>query len=171
MQVVGYSVLFLLSMSISDAHARLIENWPYEKLFKEADVVVIAEATATADTGEKIMVKDWQTEFLEVNTTFAVKHVLKGDAALKSLSVRHLRAPDGALIRNGPLFVVFRTDGISFETKQLKGKTGKPEYMLFLKSRKDGRFEAVSGQIDPILSVKQLYHDDLAQTVERLGRE
>jgi hypothetical protein len=35
-------LLMLLSTVVSAAQARLIENWPYDRLMHEADVVVIA---------------------------------------------------------------------------------------------------------------------------------
>ena len=47
------------------------------------------------------------------------------------------------------------------EQRELKQKrqsvTSKPEYLLFLKKRKDGLYEAVSGQMDPGLSVRALF--------------
>jgi hypothetical protein len=33
----------------------------------------------------------------------------------------------------------------------------KPEYLLFLKRGKDGRYEPVSGRIDPVLCVREMY--------------
>ena len=35
---------------------------------------------------------------------------------------------------------------------------GKPEYLLFLKKGKGGRYEPVSGRTDPALSVRELFH-------------
>jgi hypothetical protein len=32
------------------------------------------------------------------------------------------------------------------------------EYLLFLKKRGDGRYEPVSGRIDPLLSVRELFN-------------
>ena len=37
----------------AEGDAHLLEDWPYDRLFKEADLVVIAEAVAVADTGER----------------------------------------------------------------------------------------------------------------------
>ena len=48
----GPLAALLLAVSARPASARLIENWPYARLFKEADLVVIAEATAVAPSGE-----------------------------------------------------------------------------------------------------------------------
>jgi hypothetical protein len=59
-------------------------------------------------------------------------------------------------IRDGPLLAAFRTEAGT-------GKTGKgwpvraaPEYLLFLRRLKDGRYEPVSGRIDPALSVREV---------------
>jgi hypothetical protein len=38
-----------------------------------------------------------------------------------------------------------------------KAGLGPPEYMLFLRLRKDGRYEPVSGEIDPALSIRELH--------------
>src|SRR5262249_28891075 len=71
-------VAVLLVTAPRTAWARLLPNWPYEKLFKEADLVVIAEATAVADSGEKAKLGGWNAEFIGMNTTFTPRHVIKG---------------------------------------------------------------------------------------------
>jgi hypothetical protein len=66
---------------------------------------------------------------------------------------------------DGPSLVSFFMKPISIDVMQqqreLKQKrqsvTSKPEYLLFLKKRKDGLYEAVSGQMDPGLSVRALF--------------
>jgi hypothetical protein len=138
--------------------ARLIENWPYEKLFKEADLVVIASATCSADSGGIVKLGGWSVDFVGVKTTFIVKHTLKGEADGQTLKVRHFRLKEGVLVENGPLLVRFRTErGLSIRAKGFKGSVPKPDYLLFLKRNKDGRYEPVSGRIDPRLSVKEIY--------------
>jgi len=165
----------LLSLTSQRVHARGLENWPYERLFKQADLVVIAEGTAAGDSGEKMKVGGWETELLGVNTTFLIKHTLKGKHEGEQMKVFHLRLPPEVLFQNGPLLVSFRTKGLTIATKGGKGPDGagtmsipRPEYMLFLKKRKDGRYEAVSGQVDPLLSVKEMYRGELANSLERM---
>jgi hypothetical protein len=46
---------------------------------------------------------------------------------------------------------------------------GAPEYLLFLKLRKDGRYEPVSGRVDPEFSVREL-HAPLPRHLERLNQ-
>jgi hypothetical protein len=148
--------------------ARLLENWPYDRLFKEADLVVIARATSTEDCDDKTSDNPWKEEFLGLNTAFSVETVLKGKCKGDKLTVLHFKVRDEVRIANGPLLVSFRTKGTEIV---LKGGTkvglGAPEYILFLKATKDGRFEPVSGRTDPRLSVKEvhsplsnLYDDD-----------
>jgi hypothetical protein len=63
----------------------------------------------------------------------------------------------GHRIENGPLLVTFRTKGIHLELAGAPISLGAPEYLLFLKLRKDGRYEPVSGRVDPEFSVRELY--------------
>jgi hypothetical protein len=82
----------------------------------------------------------------------------------KKLTVLHYRLPDGVEVINGPLLVKFRKDAVTLKGtingKAFKAGLGRPEYMLFLRLRKDGRYEPVSGEIDPILSVRELNRAD-----------
>jgi hypothetical protein len=145
----------LLGTCVPSASARLIENWPYEKLFKESDLVVIAKATESKDSGEKAKL-GWDTDFIGVNTSFEVQSTLKGKAD-KKLTVLHFRVKEGVLLANGPLLVSFRDTAIEPDLKNAKVALPAPEYMLFLKAAKDGRYEPVSGRIDPELSVREIF--------------
>ncbi len=136
------------------AAGRFIEAWPYEKLMQQANVVVIGTAVSSVDSDEKS-----KEGFLGVNTTFDVKGMLKGKVDGKQIKLLHYRIEGGNLqLPNGPLLVTFRTTGLVVTSKR-GGQTTlePPEYLLFLKSRKDGRYEAVSGQYDPKLSVRQMF--------------
>jgi hypothetical protein len=146
-------------------YARLIERWPYERLFKEADLVVIATAGETADTKDRFSTKGWDVEFIGQDTHFVAKSVLKGklDAEMK-LTVLHYRLPEGVTIQDGPLLVRFRKDALELEGtvngKAFQASVGSPEYLLFLRLRQDGRYEPVSGAIDPALSIRELHRAD-----------
>jgi hypothetical protein len=139
------------------AFARRIESWPYERLFKEADLVVIAQATATESSQDKTTDNPWKAEFLGLNNTFQVKAVLKGKPAEGTINVLHFRLKDGLRLEDGPLFVTFRQKGIRLELKDRTVKLGVSEYLLFLKTGKDGRYEPVSGRVDPELSVREVH--------------
>ena len=161
----SFVALGLLAPMLS---ARVIENWPYDRLFKEADLVVIARATSSKECDDKTSDNPWKEEFLGLNTSFTVETVLKGKCDGDKLTVLHFKLRDEVKIESGPLLVSFRTEGTEIVLKGgKKVGLGAPEYMLFLKATKDGRFEPVSGRTDPRLSVKEvrsplshLYEDD-----------
>ncbi len=133
----------------SDCGARPVAYWPYEKLTKEADLLVIATPTRTVDTGEKMNLpgvarNNKPIAGLGVNTTFKVLAVLKGEQDLKSFVLFHLReAEPEEMAPNAPMLV-------SFDPKKNK------RYLLFLKREADGRFSSLCGQTDPAGAVKDL---------------
>jgi hypothetical protein len=164
------AVLGLLAAPVS---GRLIENWPYERLLKESDLVVIARAEGTVDTKDRFDKSGWKVEFIGQETTFTVAAVLKGKhLAGKPLKVLHFRLPDGVLVENGPLLVTFHKESLPVTEivagKRIERKKGRVDYILFLRARPDGRYEPVSGQIDPVLSVRELQRPDSIRS--ELGR-
>ncbi len=125
-------------------HTRLLENWPYEKLIKNSDLVVIAETVRIEPTKDTLSVPGWkEIDWAGRNTVFKVKSVIKGKAEKDQVTVLHFRINRvrGVLLINGPLLANFKE---------------KQEYLLFLRKRQDGRFELVSGQIDPVLAVRKI---------------
>jgi len=145
--------------------ARPIESWPYERLFKEADLVVIARAEDTNDTKDRFSAEGWKAEFIGQDTRFVAQSVLKGKLGdEKKFTVLHYRLPEGFAIGNGPLLVKFRHDSLMLSGKvngtAFQADLAAPEYLLFLRLRKDGRYEPVSGQFDPVLSVRELHPAD-----------
>lgn len=149
------------------ACARRIEDWPYERLLKEADVVVIARPMSTKATGKVSTANPWEANFVEVETAFEVESALKGKVEGNKLTLLHYRLEPGAQIVNGPLLVKFRTRGLRLDTPKAKAQLGQPSYLLYLKKRADGRFEPLSGQVDPELSVREMY----APLSEDLGKD
>jgi hypothetical protein len=150
-------VAFAAALSSARADARGLDSWPYKRLFNEADVVVIGQAVSVADSGETTTDNLWKAEFVGINTTFAVQTVLKGEAGSDKLQVLHYRLKPGVLIEDGPLLVSFRLHGTAITTNGAKIGLARPEYLLFLKKRKDGRYEPLSGRTDPALSVREMY--------------
>jgi hypothetical protein len=141
-------------MLTGPAQARELPDWSYERLFKEAEVVVIATADSMEETGTTTQENQWKVEFVEVSTTFSINAVLKGKPEAKRLKViHHLLRPD-VRVENGPLLVSFRLKPMKVKTAKGKESLGKPQYLLFLKKRNDGAFELLSGPIDPALSVR-----------------
>ena len=150
----------------SAASARLIPKWTYDQLLQKADLVVIATAVRTEHADDKPPDHSWPRELVAQNTTFKVRGALKGKAdAGAAIKVLHFKFGDfkkgvdpGALELaplGTPRLVAFRTEPVTVragkETHVLP-----PEYLLFLKHREDGRYEPVTGQIDPDRSVRQV---------------
>jgi hypothetical protein len=148
--------LITLAVSAKLSSARLLESWPYNKLLKASDLVVIAKATAIKDSTETKVIDSWKVKLIGVNTSFTVRAVLKGKHKGDDLTVLHYRLEEGVALMNGPSLVSFRTGGMSVRTR--KGRAGwkESQYLLFLRKRSDGRFEPVSGPIDPELSVREV---------------
>jgi hypothetical protein len=167
MRLLAYSLITmaLLTFAAGPVSGRLLENWPYERLFKEADLVVIARAESTTDTKDRFKPELWKVQFLGQDTVFAVQSTLKGKLKEgQTVKVLHYRLPEGVLVQNGPSLVSFRKDSVELKgtvnDRTFKASLGRPEYMLFLRARPDGRFEPVSGQVDPALSVRELHPPD-----------
>jgi hypothetical protein len=85
-----------------------------------------------------------------VDTEFKVLTVLKGKVKGGTLTLFHFRAPESSVDCQSP-----EVDGPSLVAFDPKAE-GRPRYLLFLKVRADGRYEPVSGQVDPDVSVARL---------------
>jgi len=151
----GWAILIFLGSTL---RARQIEDWPYDKLFKHADLVIIAKPLAVREAGKDdhaIPPKGHDEILTGVVTTFEVLHVIKGEYKANKMDLVHFRLKKGVQIGNGPCLVNFPTKAIELRGDGwAAGVTS--DYMLFLKKSADGRFEPVSGQFDPSLSVKQM---------------
>lgn len=174
-RVIVTSIAASLSLS-SISSARKIEIWPYEKLLKEADLVVIARAVSKVATDDRWNADAFDGDgFTGVETTFELATVLKGRSA-NSFKVFHFQYKNPSRpFEDGPELVSFLTEPLSVgirrsgETEEEGPKTLEPtkskslktapEYLLFLKRRADGRFEALSGQVDPNSSVRTLFKE------------
>jgi len=148
-------VLAGLIICSAPSSARIVESWPYDKLMKEADLVVVARPVKTELTADAAPENNWPLEMVGQDTTFEVKHAFQGKMDGTHIKVLHFKFgnvkkgldPKHRGIPNGPNLVAFR----------LKEP---PEYLLFLKRLKDGRYEPLSGRIDPMYSVRLLASAD-----------
>lgn len=158
----------LCLLTQSTGWARKVEHWPYARLFEDADVVVIARAVATDKCADK-----WNEQFFDgvrfqgLETKLEVVGILKGKPP-ESLKLLHFQyKPEATSYDDGPGLVSFlnkpRQTAVdkhvdrSGELRPLSAsRSSHPEYLLFLRLRKDGRFEAVSGQLDPNVSVRSI---------------
>ena len=148
--------------------ARLLESWPYDKLLKHADLVVFATAVKTEAAADEPPEHSWNFELVAQTTTFKVSHALKGEAAGGHLKVLHFKFGElkkgvepnvlAYIVEDGPLLVAFRTKSVTVKAEGAPEDVvlRTPEYLLFLKRANGGRYEPVSGPIDPALSVKEV---------------
>lgn len=135
---------------------RSIQKYTYERLFKEADLVVIGyavESVETKDTNATL-----GNDYVGKNVTFVVNHTLKGTAGGGKINVLHFRFVGTVPRDDGPVLVDFRLSGQDEDPEFSASLSSKVvcQYLLFLKRMPDGRYEPVSGQVDPFLAVKKL---------------
>jgi hypothetical protein len=150
----------------SGASARLTRKWTYDQLLQKADLVVLAVAVRTDPTDDKPPDHSWPRELVAQNTTFKVRGTLKGKAdAGAAIKVLHFKfgGPKKGVDPGGLEFGLLGTPSlVGFRTEPVTVKAGKdahvlpPEYLLFLKRLEDGRYEPVTGRLDPALSVRQV---------------
>lgn len=161
--------LRILSASIiclgaaTSSHARLIEDWSYDRLLNTADVVVIATVIGNKEWTEPIELPLFADALEGRLATFKVEAALKGKNPGDKIELIHCRLKEDVSVENGPLLAEFRQKGRLLHIEAVDGVRGKrteqeatPQYILFLKARTDGRFEPVAGQVDSSLSVRQV---------------
>ena len=165
--------------------ARGKRAWTFQQLFDESDAVVIAVATSVtvADRNTHIdlldrnrkslmeLLKNDPSKLLEffkdnqylegIITTFSVRLVLKGGDPGGKIEVVHCRCKHGTpLVINGPGLVCFRVEE---GTEKALDRNSEfwldygPSHLLFLKERTDGRYEMMSGQMDPDDAVREMH--------------
>jgi hypothetical protein len=148
-------LVFVISIG-SSANARPIASWPYDKLTAEADLIVIATPTIVKDTGKKTelpggirMTGDDNIPrpipVVMMEATFEVLSILKGEAKGKDFIFHYwrLEPPSTEPVMNAAKLV-------SFDPNK------KERYLLFLRREPEGDYSSLTGQIDPILGIKEL---------------
>src|SRR5262249_2280178 len=124
------AVIVIVPLFASATFGRLIEDWPYDRLFKEADLAVIATADRTEDTSHRLKT-DGKADLLGMNTSFKIRTTLKGKVVGDAITVLHYRPPEGTLFNNGPLLVTIRTEEPFVKGGEKRARL-RPEYLLFL---------------------------------------
>jgi hypothetical protein len=135
---------FLIALCFgSNIQARLIQNWSYDMLNANATLVVIATPATVSETTERTNL--YSTVSVKgVETSFKVLTVLKGDRKTESFVLHHFALGESnQIIIDGPLLISFKPHSYKL-------------YLMFLQKEADGRYVAVSGQSEPVFSMKQL---------------
>ena len=145
-------ILCILSLLLAlPVIARLVYMPDYPQMVEKADLIVIATPVARKElkTREAIPgVRRGNDPILGViiNTTFTVKAVLKGTLPDKKKTVvfYHYREADPPEVQiNGLSLIDFTPNDRS-------------QYLMFLKRRSDGTYEAMNGQTDPVCCIEKL---------------
>ncbi len=143
------------------SYARFVDSWPYDRLTKEADLIVIATPTAVRDTTERTTFPDLvrvdtnnirsPVSAIGVETTFETLSVLKGNTNTTTFVFHHLRlAGLKSPIGHSQVYAINGPVNVAFDPNE------KTRYLLFLKRESDGRYASVTGQTDPIFGIKDL---------------
>jgi hypothetical protein len=168
LRLIRLVVLLLVTVSFSST-ARIIDAWPYDKLVAESDVVAIVEPIENRPASDAFPDYSYghsAGDFVATNTQFRVATVFKGDLAAAEATVLHFGYSANVPTVNGAHFVRFAIGPLQYEKRALReGKpTGgvtaflqQPMWLAFLKQRKDGRFEPVTGHYDAAMSFRELH--------------
>ncbi|HEV7405851.1 MAG TPA: hypothetical protein VGO11_23100 [Chthoniobacteraceae bacterium] len=125
---------------------RPVRIWSHQEMLEKADLVLIAKPLSTKETGEISGGNGGWPAMVGIATTFEVVAVLKGDKALKQVTLSHYRlrkASDEVEFIDGPALL------------KLDLKEGRA-YLLYLHRDTDERYTPLSGQIDPGSSILKL---------------
>ena len=147
--------------------------WGYDELTAAADLVVVA-TLQSSESGQyqlyrgDLLQERFSKETLDVVLSkFNVAATLKGTIEQKIIDLVHIFPKDRfvnlseirftrfATTRKIPVLVIVEIDGDAIAASEPTGfRTIKPEYLLFLKLRDDGRYELVSGDSNGQASVR-----------------
>lgn len=132
--------LIITAGLVAIASGRLSEkDWTFEEMSNKAELIVIATAISTEETGERTQLTDISpsVRVVGLSTAFEVRLVLKGDPKLKRFVLHHYKIdPKEETMSNDPAVVIF-------DLKQ------HIPFLLFLIKEADNRYAPVTGQTDP----------------------
>jgi hypothetical protein len=137
-------------------HARLVERWPYDRLYKESDYVVIVSFESTKDAKKLFNIPEDTERLPLVTSKLTIQQSLKGD--LKNgdtLEIEHWRQADGLrLPQHLPSPIVWEKTKsfLGGDTRYLR----EVNYLVFLKKSKSGKPELTTGILNGLDSVKEL---------------
>jgi hypothetical protein len=153
--------LIVAALTAIGAETRIGEPWPAAKLTEKADYIVIGRVVSTGDAkvSDKPPKSFEHLGLVGVDSKFRILAALKGSIRDKELVLFHFRSARKPAEKEPRGLVSIRqtpdVDGpclIRFDPQGEKDA----RYLMFLKKRPDGRYECVSGQVDPDMSVSKL---------------
>lgn len=150
---------------------RIRDTWPAAKLTGKSELIVIAKLAKTEDSPKTDKISKQYEQMIGINSTFSVLAVVKGRYDKKEMTLLHFRnptqvgdeSPRPARGADGKIIKTSWTQQNDIDPPELVDlnwlKEKNARFLMFLKRRPDGRFECISGQIDPVLSVSKLVGD------------
>ena len=172
MKTAGLAILLIVCFSPTTTLARKLEHGLYERLIVESDLVVIATPIGFASwEGEWPDPLCDKERFESLETIFHTNATINGEAVTCIHFVHFHYNKEVVPYNDGPTFVSSsaklgliktrpsdRTDG-DLQALKVKRevKPNNAQCLLFLKKREDRTYQAVSGQMDPIFSVRVLF--------------
>ena len=151
-------------MSLQIAEARVVEDWPFDKLKRSADLICICKVIAIEEEKNE----GFNAEFSrQMRATLQIQSILDNKprlGILREIPLIHYDAKSakpGEELKligqvNGPTYLKLI---VSTEAKN-DSKKFEPAvtqyYLMYLRHRKTGGYEPVSGHWDPELSVLKL---------------
>jgi hypothetical protein len=130
-------------------------HWPYERLFKESDVVLIGTYEETKDADEIYNVPDSDIKVRIVKSKLKSDQVLKGEFKGDSIEFRHWAPLRGHSVDGAPS--PLRLAERKVYTQNDKHIDVTLQYLVFLRRTKDGQYEPVSGIIGAVFAIKELH--------------
>jgi hypothetical protein len=154
-------VLIVQCVVSKPAHGRVVEDWPLEKLRLSSDLICICKVIAIKEEKNEGFDVDYCSQF---RSTIEIVSMLKGPKGeITTTSLVHYgrkKLEQGKIgflgVVNGPNFLKLtispNPDDVAEESESSKEQL----YLMYLKRRKDGSYEPVSGHDDPYFSVWKL---------------
>lgn len=137
------------------------EIYTYDRLTKEADLVVIGIPVTTVNLKEKLDKNPYDVELVKERTTFKVVGELKGNAPGDKVAVLHYvivprmgKGGGPTPILAAPSVLTFRTEPLVTEREGAAVRKPVPVYLMFLKRMKGGEYEPVSGPLNMLPSFR-----------------
>lgn len=140
-------------------HARPVRKWTQQELFDEANFVAIVIADApepVPNTHEFVANAKHLDDYLQQHESkLTVLAVLKGNRESKTVTLVHFlkRRDVKSGMGNGPKYIWMGTNAVQHPGGRSEQK---PKYLVYLKSRSDGKFDPVTGQLDPPDSIVRI---------------
>lgn len=155
------AVMLVLSVPVVSS-ADLRKKWTQKELLKEAEVAVIATPIEVEETKDVVNLRKLRgndVDVVRLETKFKINLVLKGDVdAGKEIVISHFKIKkiNESVVENPPQLVEFRVKVISIQFEKERKVVEPPDYLLYLKKDKDGRYVPVSGDYHAPDSVFEL---------------